>query len=915
MANRYWVGGTGNWNDTAKWAATSGGTGGETVPTAADNAYFDGSSDSGAAFTVTVNAASVCNDLIIGDVTTVTALDQVMTLAGSSGLTIFGSLFFPATNLTRTYTGYFVFAATTTGKTVTTNGVAFSTGSTVNFQGIGGSWTLGSAFLGSPVLTVLAGTFTTNNYSVQSFRFQIQGTDTKVINLGSSLVTVNPSNFEGYYVFGGASTANTTLNAGTSTIRLGNLGQQYLQFYGGNFTYYNVEFMPAAIGQIHLLGTNTFNNLTFASRSATGIGYLNLGANQTINGTLDIQSANTDNQRRFIVTQFVSAYLNTTPFTPKTITAAAIAIGVGVDFQYVTAAGASAPWNLSALGAGNGGNNSNITFPTPKTVYWNLAGAQNWNATAWATTRNGTPADANFPLAQDTAVITELGLANTITVNNGFYLGTLTFDDGVSPRTSGVTFTNTAGLNILGDVKLSTGVFYAGGGSLNFVNSTNQNITTAGKTITSPIQIDSSGAGLTLQDTFTNTNLFTLTRGYLTLNGYILTCLRFITSQNTGSGAGPITSINFGTSKIIVTGNNAVVIEANDTRAFTYTGTPRFECSYAGATGSRGITWGRGISGAAVFSNISVYITAGTDNVYLDDSNSNNSAYITVDFTGFSGSASFIAIRKLYGDLVLSPTMTFSNTTGAISFQPLVGQVSRLTTNGTQFPVTLNAEGSGTTILQSNVTFAATKTLTNNSGTFDLNGKVVTTAAYTSTGGSLIFGAAQLIITGSGTCFSKSAGTITPGNGKIVLNDNTSTARTFAGGNILTYPELEIGGDTGTSVTTITGANRFAKLTNTKTVAYTIVFPNAITAVTEWNLNGSAGNLITLSRTGGSGTFTINYAGGQYIVARYLSISNSAATPANRVYAIYSVDNGNNTGWKFDAPKFGSFLSFFSPPL
>jgi hypothetical protein len=43
MANRYWVGGTASWDGTAgtKWAATSGGPGGETVPTSADDVFFD----------------------------------------------------------------------------------------------------------------------------------------------------------------------------------------------------------------------------------------------------------------------------------------------------------------------------------------------------------------------------------------------------------------------------------------------------------------------------------------------------------------------------------------------------------------------------------------------------------------------------------------------------------------------------------------------------------------------------------------------------------------------------------------------------------------------------------------------------------------------------------------------------------
>jgi hypothetical protein len=38
---RYWVGGSGNWSDTAHWSASLDGAGGQTVPTSADNVYIN----------------------------------------------------------------------------------------------------------------------------------------------------------------------------------------------------------------------------------------------------------------------------------------------------------------------------------------------------------------------------------------------------------------------------------------------------------------------------------------------------------------------------------------------------------------------------------------------------------------------------------------------------------------------------------------------------------------------------------------------------------------------------------------------------------------------------------------------------------------------------------------------------------
>lgn len=47
MASRYWVGGTGNRNDSAHWSVVSGGIGGASVPTSADDAFIDSNSGTG----------------------------------------------------------------------------------------------------------------------------------------------------------------------------------------------------------------------------------------------------------------------------------------------------------------------------------------------------------------------------------------------------------------------------------------------------------------------------------------------------------------------------------------------------------------------------------------------------------------------------------------------------------------------------------------------------------------------------------------------------------------------------------------------------------------------------------------------------------------------------------------------------
>lgn len=49
MANRYWVGGTGDWDasTTTHWSSTSGGSGGSSVPSTTDYVFIDSNSGSG----------------------------------------------------------------------------------------------------------------------------------------------------------------------------------------------------------------------------------------------------------------------------------------------------------------------------------------------------------------------------------------------------------------------------------------------------------------------------------------------------------------------------------------------------------------------------------------------------------------------------------------------------------------------------------------------------------------------------------------------------------------------------------------------------------------------------------------------------------------------------------------------------
>lgn len=617
MADRYWVLGTGSWSstNTANWSTSSGGAGGASVPTAADNVFFDANSNVLAtAFTVTMaNTPRVCNDF------TASGLDGTMTLAGASiGLTVSGSLTFPATNFTRTYTGTTTFNATTTGKTITTNGVAF--GNAVTLDGVGGAWTLGSAFsCASFNLTLTNGTFDTSssgNYAVTANSFVSSNSNIRTINLNNSTISVNTNWFM-------PTSTNATLNAGTSTINLSSTGGT---FDGGGLTYYNVSFTAAATTQNlkTVTGVNIFTNLTFATISGVTINNISFSGNQTINGTLTVNGSN-GNSRQF--------FRSNTIGTTRTLTCAAIASMTDVDFRDITIAGAHGTLSGTRLGDCKG--NSGITFDAAKTVYYRQTGSANWGATgsgSWSATSGGALDATQFPLAQDTAVFpaaTYPASGSTTTINANYNIGTID----MSLRTSNTMTleTSTNNLVIIGNWINGTGITLSGTGTLTFAGRTTQTITSSAIAFTQPITINSISGTFQLQDALTmgSTRTVTLTNGTLDLQSYTLSTGLF-SSNNSNTR-----TIAFGTGNITCTGTSTVWTTATVT-GLTVTGTGTISLTSASAktfTGGgfsfSGITLNQGgagaltISGSNTFNNItntvqpaSVLFTAGTTSTF-----------------------------------------------------------------------------------------------------------------------------------------------------------------------------------------------------------------------------------------------------------------------------------------------------------
>jgi hypothetical protein len=211
--------------NSANWSLTSGGAGSAGIPGLGDNVIFNASSDSGAGFTVTVGSRAACHNL------TISGLDQAMILAGSAVLSIGGSVSFPASNFTTSYTGEFDFLAITTGKTITSNGVSFACA--VTFDGVGGGWILQDAFTTTGTTTLNNGSMGLGSYTYTSRIFASSGTATRSIAFGTGQISITGNATTVWscatltnFTYSGTPTVNFTYSgsSGTRTIVNGSTG-------------------------------------------------------------------------------------------------------------------------------------------------------------------------------------------------------------------------------------------------------------------------------------------------------------------------------------------------------------------------------------------------------------------------------------------------------------------------------------------------------------------------------------------------------------------------------------------------------------------------------------------------------------------------------------------------------------------
>ena len=305
MAARYWVGGTGTWDATAgtKWALTSGGAGGETVPGTSDTVFFDVASGANV-----VTVGSGYNPEVVS-----------LTMTGFTGTLAFGNQTIIVNGTGTVYTGATTFTVTgtpvinctnssATARTITPTAVTEANAINFNITAGTGNFTITSSNSVKDLnFTGFTGTFTGAshiNYGSLTLGTGMTVSDTANIvtfaaTSGTHKITCNGVSYTRSMTFNGVGGTwqlqdNCTVGS-TRTVTLTNgtldLNSKTLSCGLFSSTNSNTRSIAFGTGNITLTGSNA---VIWTTVTSTGFSYTGIPAvNCTYSGSTGSRTINT----------------------------------------------------------------------------------------------------------------------------------------------------------------------------------------------------------------------------------------------------------------------------------------------------------------------------------------------------------------------------------------------------------------------------------------------------------------------------------------------------------------------------------------------------------------------------------------------------------------------------------------------
>lgn len=429
MAARYWVGGTATWDATVgtKWASTSGGAGGSTVPTAADDVFFDVNSGTG---TITLSTGNVCRSLNCTGFTGTLVHPAAVTITIGDATAGAGNIVLLLTaGMTYTLGDAATSAINIATTSATLQTLAFGGKTIGNFtqSGVGGNIALISSMTQASTASVTqsGGTLhydgVTDNAGLTHTMGSVlaSGNNVKSFIFGTTTITLVRST-AGSHISIATAGSNNTVSAGSATF----IGAPTST---GRLTY---TYTIASVGTLILNGEGernlVINTIGTLTRNGTNnyFDQINLvaGGTLTITTALNIIAANANSR--------ITVWPNSTAIPSTLVLTGATRNCQHVDWQDIIFNTGGAGLDLSADVGGSGDCGGNVmagggtlTFTPATTQTWQGTSGGNWSDVSKWTSR--------VPLCQDNAIINNAFLANqTIICDRKFACKDISFAGG-----------------------------------------------------------------------------------------------------------------------------------------------------------------------------------------------------------------------------------------------------------------------------------------------------------------------------------------------------------------------------------------------------------------------------------------------------------------------------------------------------
>jgi hypothetical protein len=377
-----------------------------------------------------------------------------------------------------------------------------------------------------------------------------------------------------------------TLNASGGTYQLagnltmGGLGKNLI-YNAGTFDANTklVSFTNPSVCAIQ--GAWTFYDLTITGTAAFCA--FSLTGNIVVSNTFTVTGSDAGKNRVLIRSNAIG--------TARTITANGTIALTNVDFRDITGAG-SVTWSGTSIG--NAGGNSNISFATPVTRYWeNTTSSGNWSDVNYWKATTGGATGASVPICHDSVIINADSGGSAFTSSNdcGGGVADITVDNSNCTINLGSGIAGT----IYGSLTLTSCATFGQNNAQLFAGRGTHTVTMNGKNPGNTWTFSAPGGSYDIQDQITTGQGLTLTAGTLSFNNISNTWKNLNASSvlvstvlTLGSGTTLLTDTS-GNVFSAETGTDLTITATTGTIKFTGTGTG--EKTFAGGGKNYGTVW------------------------------------------------------------------------------------------------------------------------------------------------------------------------------------------------------------------------------------------------------------------------------------------------------------------------------------